>query len=1136
MCRIPALVTALLTLIIATVGGAIAAPPTPSVAPPLRLRYLELPPVARGAVLNALPVHPKRLIVQFAGPIQLTDRAALVATGVEVLEYLPDYAYLVTGTPQQLAAAAALPGLAHALAAPAVLQLDPALLHAIAAGDGAGPLRLLAWPGREARLIAELNAAGIQPGAPLSVAAVRSLATLDSLRWAEPDSQPRLLNDGARTTMGVDAAAWQGAGLYGEGQILAIADSGLDTGELATLSPDFAGRLVAAYVLAAGGDLEDEHGHGTHVAGSALGSGTQSGSDPATNSYAGSFAGVAPRAGLVFQAFEADAGGTISGLPADYYQLFDQAYQSGARLHSDSWGDLTGPASDPAAMFGGYPYGSQRADSFVWDHPDMAIFVAAGNSGRDGTPGSFGFCNGGNGVVDADSLLSPATAKNVITVGASESSRTSGGLAGIPWLLLNFCFATQPIANDPISGNADGLAAFSSRGPTDDGRIKPDLVAPGTNIISSRSHAPNAGVLWGAHETNPHYVYSGGTSMATPLVAGAGALVREWLTDRGATSPSAALIKATLLNTARDIAPGQYGIGATQELSFSSPNSVAGWGRADLGFLAAPASFGIWYDDHVSGLSTGQQVTYTHTAQRPLEVTSSAAPLRVHLVWTDPAASLSASQQLVNDLDLSIVGPDGTVYRGNNSASGDRVNNVEGVEIKAPPLGLYVVQVRGFNVPIATQPYALVVSGPIAPASLPQTITFPAPSGLQYGDAPQTLTATASSGLPVTYSVLSGPASVNGASLRLSGAGEVRVRASQAGGAGYEPTQAEVTFTVAKAPLNVSADDQVRKIGQPNPPLTIRYSGFVNGDDPDDLDVAPSASTGAAESSPEGDYPIIVAGGSDANYALSYASGILRVTPRDVPTLSWADPEAITYGEALSAAQLNAAASFGGASLAGSYSYDPPLDARLPAGDYTLKVIFTPADTTYESVSGTVRFQVNPAPLAVSAADQSRVYGQPNPQLAFEAAGFVNGDDEGVLTGALATAADTSSPIGRYDITQGTLAAANYAISYTGAELSITPAPLEVSADDKRRTVGEANPTLTYRVVGLVNGDTPASALTGTLATTAEASSPAGSYPITRGTLAAANYTISFTGGVLAVTPAAPAKPNVLYLPLLGKD
>jgi uncharacterized repeat protein (TIGR01451 family) len=483
---------------------------------------------------------------------------------------------------------------------------------------------------------------------------------------------------------------------------------------MATISPDFAGRIVATHVLSAGGELGDQHGHGTHVAGSVAGAGVQSGANPAQRQYAGSFAGVAPEAQLVIQAFEALPDGSTIGIPSDYYTLFQQAYADGARLHTNSWGDYTGPITDTEASFGGYPYGAQRTDQFVWDHPDMAVFFAAGNSGVDGTPGALGFCTGGDGVVDPDSLLSPGASKNVVTVGAAETQRATGGLSQYPWLLVSFCFATPPIATDLVSNNPNGMAGFSSRGPTDDGRAKPDIVAPGTDIISNKSHYPGAGSLWGPYDSN--YEYSGGTSMATPLAAGAGVLVREWLVTRGIANPSAAAVKAALLNTTHDMAPGQYGAGATQEIPYARPNSVVGWGRVDLGFMGPPPSYVLWVDDHTAGIATGQSVSYADTVARPLEVRNSAQPLRVMLAWTDPPASLSAAQQLVNDLDLRVIGPGGTVFYGNNLPTGDRINNVEGIVINNPPVGQYSVEVRGYNVPIAAQPYALAVGGPLADA------------------------------------------------------------------------------------------------------------------------------------------------------------------------------------------------------------------------------------------------------------------------------------------------------------------------------------------------------------------------------------------------------------------------------------
>ena len=684
----------------------------------------------------AAPAPGGYLIIQFVGPITMEDRAALEKTGVTVLEYLPDFAYLVRGTSDQLSAATQLPQVYASTPFMVADKFAPALLHAFARGQAfTSRVRIVGWPDDTGQLDRDLLGLAVSREVNANADVLIQIARLPAVRWIEPVSRPHLLNDAARGILHVDQV-WHSASLFGTGQLVAVADSGLDTGDFATLTPDFAGRISATHVLSTGANWDDNFGHGTHVAGSIAGAGVQSGANPAQHQYTGSFAGVAPEANLVIQAFEADANGNISGLDPDYYPLFAQAYADGARIHSDSWGDLTGPITDTAAAYGGYPYGSQRTDQFIWEHPDMAIFFAAGNSGEDGTPIFPGFCTGGDGVIDPDSLLAPGTAKNVITVGASENYRTSGGLSGFPWLLFSFCFGAPPIATDLPSNNPNGMAAFSSRGPVDDGRAKPDIVAPGTNIISNKSHVPGASMLWGQYENNPDYVYSGGTSMATPLTAGAGALVRQWLVNQAVVTPTAALLKAVMINTTHDIAPGQYGVGAMQEVPLARPNSVAGWGRTDVGFMTTPAPYQLWFDDHTSGLSTSQIVTYTHSVSRPLQVLASAQPLRVMLAWSDPPASLAAATQLVNDLDLVVMGPDGTSYRGNNDPTGDRKNNVEGVIIDNPPLGAYQIGVSAYNVPISVQPYALVVSGalitPTADVSITKSVT---PTSVMPGQA-----------------------------------------------------------------------------------------------------------------------------------------------------------------------------------------------------------------------------------------------------------------------------------------------------------------------------------------------------------------------------------------------------------------
>ena len=382
----------------------------------------------------------------------------------------------------------------------------------------------------------------------------------------------------------------------------------------------------------------------------------------------------------------------LVGFPNDLGMLFLEAYNWGSRVHSNSWGS-------PAA--GEYTSDSQAVDQFVWNHPDMVILFSAGNEGIDADR---------DGYVDENSLDSPATAKNCITAGASESERSSGGYnPGGPCYTWNGCwrgdYPANPTKDDRLSDTREELAAFSGRGPTAAGRIKPDVVAPGTNILSTRSRFIS-GNGWGPY-SNSNYMYMGGTSMSTPLIAGAATLVREYYVERRGHVPrSAALVKATLINSAVDITG--YG-NPSQEAGKPIPNNHEGWGRVNVG--AAISGSREFHDG--DSVTTGLFTTYNY------QIGLSAVPLKVTLVWSDYPGSLPAGG-LVNNLNLEVIAPDGTtIYRGNNFSSGwsfpggsaDNVNNVESVYIKNPAVGQWTIRVRGFNVPQGPQPFALVASG-----------------------------------------------------------------------------------------------------------------------------------------------------------------------------------------------------------------------------------------------------------------------------------------------------------------------------------------------------------------------------------------------------------------------------------------
>jgi len=418
------------------------------------------------------------------------------------------------------------------------------------------------------------------------------VAHTNDVLWIAPHTAPGLLNSVAGGTIMGATAVRSSLDLYGRDQVIAVADTGLDVGTQAPLHPDVQGRVRAAHCLGRPTpcDWSDPHGHGTHVVGSVLGNGTQSGSHAGTHNYDGSQAGVAPEASLVMQSI-GDAQDNLSGIPTDAGNLMRQAYRDGARIHTNSWGSYT------TSTYGSYTTRSHQVDAAAWEHKDLLVLFAAGNNGVDANK---------DGVVDADALLEEGSAKNVLTVGASESVQPQ--MLGT-WGDMQGRFPTAPLVDDPVANDADGMAAFSSRGPTDDGRIKPDVVASGTYIMSTRSHHQYAGVGWGQY--NKDYVYNGGTSMSTPLTAGAAAVTREWLSRiRGVADPSAALVKALLLNGAASMGSGQYS--TKPDVPTMRPNTVAGWGRVDLEqTLNSTRARTTWFADNAAGVATGGRMQYT---------------------------------------------------------------------------------------------------------------------------------------------------------------------------------------------------------------------------------------------------------------------------------------------------------------------------------------------------------------------------------------------------------------------------------------------------------------------------------------------------------------------------------------------
>jgi PGF-pre-PGF domain-containing protein len=521
---------------------------------------------------------------------------------------------------------------------------------------------------------------------------IADIAAIPGVCWIEKLSRFVILNDVAANITNVYETR-NTYGLNGSGQIVAVADTGLDTGvNDASMHDDFEGRIIEIYDTAGDKNLADIiSGHGTHIAGSVLGDGSCSD---------GRFKGMAPQAELIFQA----AGNNIDCiiLPNDLNDLFSQAYDNGARIHTNSWGD--------EKINGEYTIISKDLDLFMWNHPDMLILMAAGNEGVD---------SDSDGIIDLDSICSPATAKNCISVGASENIRSDKLDSYSTLINGNTRFPSYPINSDKMANNTEGLAAFSSRGPTDDGRIKPDVVAPGTYIISTKSSVKNPNYeLWDDYDANSNYTYGGGTSMSTPIVAGTAALIRQYYMQNESITPTAALLKATIINGAYNMTPGQYDIGQHKEIQ-TRPDNASGWGRIDIENSLFPASPRIMqYHDNIS-LNTSESWNAKYYSNNNSE------PLQITLVWTDHPSIPSAAKTLVNNLDLTVLGPDGT-YLGNG---GDAINNVEQVELLTPVDGIYNITITGADIPHPPQPFALVISGAL---DLPPTISGEFPANNSY--------------------------------------------------------------------------------------------------------------------------------------------------------------------------------------------------------------------------------------------------------------------------------------------------------------------------------------------------------------------------------------------------------------------
>lgn len=611
-------------------------------------------------------------LVQFRGPVTDADRASVAQQGGTIVSYIPDYTFLVSlpgSARERLAASTRVAWVG--LYQPAYKISTMAQMRE----SGSRSLVMLLFP--EESLTATADAVRQVGGTieetsdnginrmlkvNLDLALLAQVAQIPAIAWIEPHQVPQWHNDQCQwvvqTKVTNSRHLWD-LGIKGQGQVISSSDTGITTthrqfydsavpistfGDFPTHRKIIGYKKTVETTSITFGDNSANSYHGTHTAGTMAGDDAPSGGTSAMD-------GMAINAKIFFL----DGGGTTSPgvfLPLDLNDVFILPYTGNAggaaRIMSNSWGNSNGGVYDTESM---------AADQFMWNHPDFLLFFSNGN---DGT---------------ANSVGSPATAKNVVSAGGTGDGASAGS-----------------------------IYTSTSRGPTDDSRIKPTICSPAT--LTSANGA-----------SNTTYVQMSGTSMASPSMAGATVLLRQYLVDgwypTGAAvpansipNPSAAMLKAMAINSADSDISG-----------YTVPDNNVGWGRINddnVCYFPGDARR-LALVDNAAGLLTGEYVEYQ------VYVADNTIPLKASLVWTDYPGTPAAAVELVNDLNLTAT--DGTIsYKGNvysagQSATGgtaDSRNVEECVRRNTPTVGLWTIRVQAQNVPVGPQRFALVVTGGLA--------------------------------------------------------------------------------------------------------------------------------------------------------------------------------------------------------------------------------------------------------------------------------------------------------------------------------------------------------------------------------------------------------------------------------------
>jgi uncharacterized repeat protein (TIGR01451 family) len=621
-------------------------------------------------------------LVQLIGPTLEDWLVVLTDLDVGLVQFQPSHAYLVRMTPEKADEVAQLDfvrwvGVYHAAyrLAPTLLDLVqppppiPGSLQIIENvditifndGQVEDTLASLGQMGGEVIQVFDMAPDGslVTAIVALPATSVVPAAQLNAVLWLNFSSPEPGLDDEVSDqivvgnhTAGVPFVgydAWlNAAGVNGAGVTVAVVDTGMDTNSNATAHVDIAGR-ISAVVAYAGAPATDTNGHGTNVGGIIAGNAALGTTDP--NSFLFGL-GVAPNVQLVVQ----NALLGTSWPPAGgWQQLSRDSVVNGAVASNNSW--FSAGTQGYSAVARTHDIMVRDADFSTAAIEPLIMVFSAGNAG----PG-------------ASTITEPKEAKNLITVGASENLRSD------VWVTPGGC-------GNP--NNINNVTNFSSRGPALDGRILPNITAPGTFIASLRSATGTFGGLFCSGIIDANYVWFSGTSQAAPHVTGGVALIIEWWRSFNAgADPSPAMAKALLINGAIDMG------------GVNIPNNNQGWGRLNLDNIIVPPVPVIYLDQTTIFGATGQ--TWSLDVG-PVDPT---LPLKVTLVWSDAPGpgSGGATAAWVNDLDLT-VNDATTTFLGNVFANGwsvaggtaDNQNNIENVFIQNPG-GPYEITVTAANI------------------------------------------------------------------------------------------------------------------------------------------------------------------------------------------------------------------------------------------------------------------------------------------------------------------------------------------------------------------------------------------------------------------------------------------------------